>query len=117
MRDNGIGMSPELAARVFDLFVQGDEPGKRGARGLGIGLALVKQLAELHGGKTAAASSGPGQGSTFTVSLPAIEALLETAPSVAAAPESRHRIRAIAEVKPDVAVIDIGLPAISACPV
>ena len=57
MRDNGIGMSPELAARVFDLFVQGEEPGKRGAVGLGIGLTLVKHLAELHGGKAFAAST------------------------------------------------------------
>ena len=146
VRDNGVGMSPELAARVFELFVQGDEPGKRRVAGLGIGLALVKHLAELHGGKVFSASSGAGQGSIFTVSLPAIEPRPEAAAPapVAAAPESRHRIlvvednvdtresmvaalqldghsvyeaadgnagiRAVAELKPAVALIDIGLP-------
>ena len=145
VRDTGVGMSSELAARVFDLFVQGEEPGKRRTAGLGIGLALVRQLAELHGGKAFAASSGPQQGSTFTVSLPAIEAhAAQAATPAVAAPQSRHRIllvednadtretmvaalelsghrvyqaadgnagvRALAELRPDVAVIDIGLP-------
>ena len=59
VHDKGIGMSPELAARVFELYVQGDEDSKR-AGGLGIGLALVRHLAELHGGKAFAASGGPG---------------------------------------------------------
>jgi signal transduction histidine kinase len=69
VRDSGIGMEPDLAARVFDLFVQG----QAGKGGLGVGLALVKRLAELHGGSAAAASEGTGRGSQFTVSIPAIE--------------------------------------------
>jgi CheY-like chemotaxis protein/nitrogen-specific signal transduction histidine kinase len=73
VRDSGIGMSPELAARVFDLFVQGEQQLDRGPGGLGIGLTLVKHLAELQGGKAFAASAGPGQGSLFTVTLPATE--------------------------------------------
>ena len=93
VRDSGIGMTPELAGRVFDLFVQGDEGGSRGAGGLGIGLALVKHLAELHGGKAFAASSGTGQGSIFTVSLPAIEPSGEArAQAPSPAPEARHSI-------------------------
>lgn len=72
--DTGIGMSPELGARVFDLFVQGDTALYRGPGGLGIGLTLVRRLAELHGGFATAASEGPGRGSEFTVHLPAIDA-------------------------------------------
>jgi two-component system, sensor histidine kinase len=95
VHDSGVGMSPELAARVFDLFVQGEASGRRGAGGLGIGLTLVKHLAELHGGKVFAASNGPGQGSVFTVALPAIEAqaMPETTPAAAAAaPHAPRRI-------------------------
>ena len=71
--DNGIGMAPELAARVFEPFVQGERPLDRSLGGLGIGLTLVRRLAELHGGSAAAASKGHGSGSEFTVRLPAIE--------------------------------------------
>ena len=68
--DNGIGMSSELAARAFELFVQGDPGLDRARGGLGIGLTLVKRLAELHGGSASAYSAGPGHGSQFTVRLP-----------------------------------------------
>jgi len=85
VRDSGMGMSPDLAARVFDLFVQGETSLDRSLGGLGIGLTLVKRLAELHGGTAAAASEGPGKGSVFSVSLPAIEAPLQ-APAAQAAP-------------------------------
>ena len=73
VRDTGVGMSPELAARAFELFVQGASALDRGRGGLGIGLTLVRRLAELHGGSASAASSGEGQGSELTVRLPAIE--------------------------------------------
>jgi signal transduction histidine kinase/CheY-like chemotaxis protein len=94
VRDSGIGMKPELAARVFDLFVQGELSFERGKGGLGIGLALVRRLAELHGGAAAAASEGAGRGAQFTVSLPAIEAPAEAAGAEPAieAERRRHRI-------------------------
>jgi signal transduction histidine kinase/ActR/RegA family two-component response regulator len=90
VRDTGVGMSPELAARGFDLFVQGDRALDRAQGGLGIGLTLVRRLAELHGGLATAASEGPGRGSEFTVRLPAIEAPAashRSEPQVAAAPQ------------------------------
>jgi signal transduction histidine kinase/ActR/RegA family two-component response regulator len=71
--DTGVGLSPELAPRVFDLFVQGEQSIDRAAGGLGLGLTLVKRLAELQGGRVGAASAGPGRGTTFTVGFPAIE--------------------------------------------
>ena len=145
VRDTGVGMTPELAARVFDLFVQGERTLDRGAGGLGIGLTLVKRLAELHGGTAFAASAGPGRGSQFTVVLPAIEEPSQTLPEAARdRPKQRHSIlliedsddarrslaaalkldghevyaaadgkaglAAVAVTKPEVAVIDIGLP-------
>lgn len=67
--DTGIGIPPELASRIFDPFFQArTDPGSTG--GLGIGLALVRQLVELHGGTVAVASAGRDQGSTFDVRLP-----------------------------------------------
>jgi signal transduction histidine kinase/CheY-like chemotaxis protein len=67
--DTGVGMEPELRGRVFDLFVQGDRGSDRAEGGLGIGLALVKNLVALHGGSVSAHSEGPGKGSTFAVQL------------------------------------------------
>ena len=72
--DTGIGMRPELTARVFEPFVQGERPLDRSYGGLGIGLTLVRRLAELHGGSASAESDGPGHGSAFTVRLPAAHA-------------------------------------------
>jgi signal transduction histidine kinase/CheY-like chemotaxis protein len=92
VRDSGIGMSPELAARVFDLFVQGEQQLDRGPGGLGIGLTLVKHLAELQGGKAFAASAGPGQGSIFTVTLPATEPQPERSAEKKPQERRRHRI-------------------------
>jgi CheY-like chemotaxis protein len=70
IQDDGIGMEPALVARVFDLFTQAERTPDRSQGGLGLGLALVKSLVELHGGTVQAASPGPGQGSSFTVRLP-----------------------------------------------
>jgi CheY-like chemotaxis protein len=69
--DNGIGMTEALVERAFDPFVQGVRTLDRSEGGLGIGLALVRAIVELHAGSVAAASPGPGQGATFTVRLPA----------------------------------------------
>ena len=71
VRDNGRGIAPELLPLVFDQFWQGPGRGEKGARGLGLGLALVKSLVELHGGSVAARSDGPGTGAEFIVRLPA----------------------------------------------
>jgi PAS domain S-box-containing protein len=68
--DNGIGMSQELIARAFDLFAQAERGVDRVQGGLGIGLAVVKRLVELHSGAISASSDGPGKGSCFTVFLP-----------------------------------------------
>jgi signal transduction histidine kinase/ActR/RegA family two-component response regulator len=74
VRDTGVGMSSELQTRAFELFVQGDAPLDRCQGGLGIGLTLVRRLAELHGGSVSAVSDGASRGSVFTVRLPAVAA-------------------------------------------
>lgn len=68
--DNGIGMEPEMVARAFDLFTQAERTPDRSSGGLGLGLALVKSLVELHLGTVTCESPGLGQGSVFTISLP-----------------------------------------------
>lgn len=78
--DDGQGMSPELLRSAFDLFVQGERGPSRESGGLGLGLTLARRLVQLHGGDITAASAGVGQGSTFSVRLPAA-----AAPAVSAA--------------------------------
>jgi PAS domain S-box-containing protein len=73
VRDTGIGIPPEYIPKIFDMFSQVDRSIERSAGGLGIGLALVKGLVEMHGGTVTAFSAGEGRGSTFTVILPALE--------------------------------------------
>ena len=68
--DEGVGLEAELLPRLFDLFAQGKRPLDRSDGGLGIGLTLVRRLAELHGGSIAASSDGAGRGATFTLRLP-----------------------------------------------
>jgi two-component system CheB/CheR fusion protein len=70
VRDNGVGISPELLPRMFDLFVQGNEVAGRSSGGLGIGLNLVRRLVDLHGGTVSAQSDGPGRGAELRVVLP-----------------------------------------------
>jgi PAS domain S-box-containing protein len=77
--DSGSGISPELLPHIFDLFVQADKTRDRAKGGLGIGLTLVRQLVELHGGTIEAASGGVETGSTFTVKLPLAAATASTA--------------------------------------
>jgi signal transduction histidine kinase/DNA-binding response OmpR family regulator len=72
VRDNGIGISPEMVASVFDLFTQVDRSLDRAQGGLGIGLTLVRQLVVMHGGSVQAHSEGPNHGSEFIVRLPVL---------------------------------------------
>jgi PAS domain S-box-containing protein len=148
VRDTGQGIRTDILARVFDLFVQEPQSLDRSRGGLGLGLALVKRLVELHGGSVAVWSAGPGQGSEFTVRLPAVampvggEAATEAGPRSASArsrrvlvvedsPDARQSLRLLLELaghevetsedgpgglakvqafRPDVALIDLGLP-------
>jgi signal transduction histidine kinase/DNA-binding response OmpR family regulator len=72
VRDTGVGIPPELLPTVFDLFTQSSRSLDRSQGGLGVGLSLVKQLIEMHGGSVAASSEGAGCGSEFVVRLPAL---------------------------------------------
>ena len=82
--DSGQGIEPELLPHIFELFTQGKRSPDRAQGGLGMGLALVQRLAELHGGSVEAQSAGPGRGSAFSVDLPLAESAVvgEAAPSV-----------------------------------
>jgi signal transduction histidine kinase len=88
VRDTGVGISADLLPHVFDVFVQGASTLDRSQGGLGIGLSLVRRLAELHGGDIEAESKGPGGGSTFTMRLPRVEH--QVAPTPAPASNSGH---------------------------
>jgi signal transduction histidine kinase/CheY-like chemotaxis protein len=72
VRDDGIGISADMLPRIFNLFMRPDRPGGRLQGGVGVGLALVRRLVELHGGRVEAHSEGPGKGSEFIVRLPAL---------------------------------------------
>jgi CheY-like chemotaxis protein len=72
VQDDGVGIAPELQPRVFDTFFQARQDRDRAKGGLGLGLALVKSLSELHGGRVGVESPGVGKGSTFTVRLPVV---------------------------------------------
>jgi signal transduction histidine kinase len=149
VRDTGSGIRADMLDRVFELFTQADDQNNRTQTGLGIGLALVRALAGLHGGNVRAESAGPGQGSQFVVRLPLLErnAKIRPAPPRAMpcpahdglrllivddnedlarglamylAERSGHEVRLAhtgedgiakaAEFKPDVVLLDIGLP-------
>jgi PAS domain S-box-containing protein len=90
--DNGIGVPPELLPRLFDLFVQGDRTLDRAQGGLGIGLAVVKRLVEMHGGTVSATSAGLGKGTTFEITLPRTENTRETRVGISVAKSQPRRI-------------------------
>jgi PAS domain S-box-containing protein len=145
--DNGVGISPELLPRIFDLFVQSDRTLDRAQGGLGIGLAVVKRLIEMHGGRVAAYSDGVGKGSSFEIRLPLVEQaeirvaepeVIQTTPrrvlivddnadaadmlalllqldgyQVQAVYSSRDALARAQSFRPDVMLLDIGLPEIN----
>jgi PAS domain S-box-containing protein len=97
VRDNGIGIAPETLPHVFELFVQADHAFTKAQGGLGIGLTLVRNLAQMHGGRVEAHSAGLGKGAQFTLHLPlmvqrraqAVEASLNQRDEV---PSTGHRL-------------------------
>ena len=89
--DQGQGIEPEYLPFIFDRFSQGDAGSNRHHGGLGLGLAIVRQLAQLHGGDATARSPGPGRGATFEVELPAVRRASDDAEAQAdAGPETRR---------------------------
>ncbi len=91
--DTGVGIPAELLPRMFDLFVQGDRAPDRSQGGLGVGLAVVKRLMQMHGGSVQARSAGLEQGSTFELRLPLIEHVSESEETpIAGAPTVPARI-------------------------
>ena len=91
--DTGVGMAPEMLARLFQPFAQADTSLDRSKGGLGLGLALVKGLVELHDGSIVARSAGLGQGAEFVVCLPlSLEKVATAAPLRTSAPGSRQRV-------------------------
>ena len=86
IRDDGIGIAPEMLARIFELFTQADRSLDRVQGGLGIGLFICKQLIELHGGNIAAHSDGVGRGALFTIRLPLLRHEDELSPRHASTP-------------------------------
>lgn len=100
VKDSGIGISPELLPKVFDLFVQGDAIAAHGTGGLGLGLTLARDIVEFHGGSIEARSDGPGRGSEFVVSLPVSNVVASTDvgdgdPATMVASQARSRTRIV----------------------
>ncbi len=95
VRDTGVGITPEELTRLFQPFAQATQTLDRSHGGLGLGLALVKGLVELHGGTVSAASNGPGQGAEFTVRVPLEPAPIQAASRAETLPFKRRRVLVI----------------------
>jgi signal transduction histidine kinase len=102
VHDSGVGIPQELLPRVFELFTQGERTLDRAQGGLGLGLALVRRLVELHGGRVEAASPGVGAGTTITVRFPAVARPAVEAPGEKDAAEQKRALRIlVVEDNPD----------------
>jgi two-component system CheB/CheR fusion protein len=95
VRDNGVGIAPDMLPRVFEPFAQAPQAVDRALGGLGLGLAVVKGLIELHGGTVGIASEGVGRGSVVTLSLPLVEPLEASEPASDPVTSSQHRRRVL----------------------
>jgi two-component system, chemotaxis family, CheB/CheR fusion protein len=91
VRDSGVGIRPDMLGRVFDLFAQGGKAEDRKQEGLGIGLAVVRQLVELHGGRVEAHSEGLGKGTEIVVRLPILSTSADEAVDVSHAEVITYR--------------------------
>lgn len=106
VRDNGVGIERELLPQVFDLFLQGQQSLARSRGGLGLGLALVRRLVDMHGGTVTAASAGPDCGSEFSLRLPRSKQAAEgSKDSPAAAVSVGTRRVLVVEDNPDIATV------------
>lgn len=103
VRDDGIGFDLAAHEHLFDPFVQLRGAPREARGGLGLGLALVRQLAELHGGSVEGSSDGPGLGATFTFRLPLSAPPAERAPPAAGRAPAKHRRILVVEDNPDAA--------------
>jgi two-component system CheB/CheR fusion protein len=95
VRDTGAGISHDMLGRIFEPFTQADLEPNRSHGGLGLGLALVKGLVELHGGQVSVASDGPGRGSELTVRLPVAAATSAEPPAPVSVPGIKRRVLVI----------------------
>jgi PAS domain S-box-containing protein len=104
VKDDGVGIAPALLPRVFDLFVQGDQKLDRAGGGLGIGLALVRRLVELHGGAVALKSEGTDRGTEATLRLPLALATPAAGSTATEPAPKRNAVRAlVVDDNPDAA--------------
>jgi PAS domain S-box-containing protein len=146
VKDNGVGITPDVLPSIFEMFVQGRQPIERSQGGLGLGLSIVRSLVTMHHGSVTAQSAGRGKGSTFTVRIPSSEGAVPASKRPANSPRSKaiHRILLVddnldavtmleeilksdghdtriaadgpsalsiaRDFKPEVALLDIGLP-------
>src|SRR5207247_5084574 len=95
VKDTGIGIHPSFLHRVFERFWQADSTTTRIHSGLGLGLALVRHIVEVHGGEVEARSDGEGRGSTFVIRLPGRASTTAAAPGVQAAVADPERSRGL----------------------
>ncbi len=106
VRDNGIGILPEMLPRVFDLFAQSDDARRRAQGGLGLGLALVRSLVQMHGGQVEVRSEGCDRGSEFVVRLPITAAVAKEEDTKMGEAAASHPSRRVLVVDDDHAVAD-----------
>lgn len=95
VEDDGLGMPPDVLERVFDLFYQAPQGADRSRGGLGLGLAIVRSLVEMHGGSVSAHSDGAGRGSSFTLHLPCVPAPVQAETPAPAGAAGGHKGRVL----------------------